>query len=687
MITFRQKCYKMNTANLTSNNNMTKKLIFALVACLLMTTLHGQSWRKLRKEAEQQFEQGNYAEAAENYAAAWEKKQKREELIYRAGEAYYLIRDYREAAQAYQRAMDAEYDDDPLLGLKYARALKQDGEYEEAIQAFREFSQNYTGQGKAILEEIIRTEIRGAELARSLAGQVDPDIEISHLGSGVNSDDKEFGPLPFSNNVLYFSSTMGGKARIYRSQKLEGRWQKAAIPENFPVIQGDHFAHGALTPDGSRFYFTICGSEGNFDNLKTRCEIYVIKRLSGTWSQPERLPNSINQDGTTSTQPFVVHQSGTEYLYFSSNRGGGRGGLDLWYTTRSLSTDNNNFSNPVNLGPTINTLGDEMSPFIDAGSSILYFASNGHTSVGGFDIFSSQGSATSWSIPENIGLPFNSSADDYYYVQKDDGTGGFFASNRIFAGEKLTTRHDDIFEFSTQRFQPILQASVFDRQTNQMLNNYTVTVYEIGANNQESLLFNRPFNEGTYSFELPPGGSYRVEVASPGYEPETYTVYANDPSVEVYGQSVFLENTGSDISEEPVYEEPEMPTEEPPVTNESGRRLLDPGGEIYTSRSMAPGDQYEFTTTAPRYAGTYYKVQFIALRKYNKNADTFPKVRPLGENLTTEYIIERNLNRLMIGPYFTEEAARLALQQVHDVGYPKAFLVRYEDGQRYGRVR
>ncbi len=665
---------------------MAKRITFLLLAGFLFSSLSAQSWRKLRRTAEEQFEQGNYAEAAENYEAAWQKKQKREELIYKAGEAYYTIRDYRNAAQAYQNVRD-QYDDYPLVGLKYARALKQDGQYDEAIQAFREFGQNYTGQGKAILEEIIRTEIRGAELGKQLSGQPDPDVRMQHLGSGINSDANEFAPLSFSSNILYFSSTMGGQARIFRSEQLEAGWDKASVPENFPVIQGDHYAHGALTPDGSRFYFTICGSDGDFNNLSTRCEIYVIKRLAGTWSQPERLSNTVNLDGTTSTQPFVVHEGPTEYLYFSSNRGGGRGGLDLWYTTRDLSTDNLKFTNPVNLGPTINTLGDEMAPYFDVSTNTMFFASNGHTSIGGFDIFRSQGSTTSWSVPENIGLPYNSSADDFYYVEKDDKTGGFLASNRIFAGEKLTTRHDDIFEFVTQSFQPVLQANVFDRETNQMLQNFTVTVYEMDANGQENLLFNRPFSQGNYTFDLPPGGTYRVEVASPGYEPQTYTVFANDPQVANYGQSVFLEKamgTGTDTT----YPEPPPTTQpEAPETGATGREVLDSGGEIYTSRGMAPGDQYEFTTTAPRYAGTYYKVQLVALRRYNQRTDTFNEVKAFGDNITSEYVIEKNINRILLGSYFSLEEARSALNQVQNNGWPKAFLVRYEDGQRYGRVR
>ncbi len=665
---------------------MAKKLILLVLGLGIIATLPAQSWKRLRKDADQLYQQGNYAEAAKVYEAAWQKKNKRTELIYKAGEAYYLIRDYGNAAAAFSNVKD-DLSDYPLVGLKYARSLKQDGKYEQAIQAFRGFIDQYTGQGKAILEEIVRNEIRGCELGMRLPQQPgELNVNIEHLGSGVNSDANEFAPLSFSNDVLYFSSTMGGKARIYRSQRQAGGgWSKAAIPENFPVIQDEHFSHGALSPDGSRFYFTICGSGGNFDNVSTRCEIFVIKRLSGAWSQPERLSANINAEGSTATQPFVLQRGGQEYLFFVSNRASGRGGLDIWYATRSLAANDNNFTLPVNLGPVINTLGDEMAPFVDVESGTLYFSSNGHVSIGGFDIFRSKGENTSWDIPENLGLPYNSSADDYYYVENEDGSGGYLASNRAFAGEKLSTLDDDIFSFATRRAQPKLQASVFDRSTSQMIDNFTVSIFEVQPDNSEDLLYNRPFTGGQYQFDLVPGKTFRVEVTAPGFEPSSYVILTTDDAMTNYGQSLFLDKVVTTPVQPtpPVISRPEIPVAPPVTTND---RMISPAGEEYTARGTSSRDNYEFVSSAARYRGVYYKVQLVALNRYNPQSSAFDSVKPYG-TIETEYVTAKRVYRILLGSFFSEAEAREALSKVHRSGYPRAYLVKYEDGQRYGMVK
>lgn len=665
---------------------MVKKTLFLLLGLSLIAgSVSGQSWRKLRKQAEQLEENGEYAQAADTYRQAWEKKKRKTELIYQAGENYLLIRNYRQAAQAYANVKD-DLDDYPLVGLKYARMLKQDGQYDRAISAFREFADAYTGDGKAILQDIIQTEIRGAELAKTMPPASQTDVELNLLGSGVNSNEDEFSPIAFPGNLLYYSSDMGGTTRIYRSRNTGGAWSKGEIPENFPVIQNGQYCHGSLSPDGERFYFTIC-EEGDFGNLQTRCEIYVIENRNNSWTQPQRLSDAINQEGVTATHPQVTYQGDVEILYFASNRGGGRGGMDLWYVTRNRQFADASFSQPVNLGPTINTLGDEMTPFYDSEEGNLYFASNGHPSLGGFDIFRSAGELMNWAVPENAGIPYNSSADDYYYSARPDQTGGFFASNRVYAGEKLSTIDDDIFAFMTEPEAITLEGNVFDRPSGEPLDLYSVSIIELTGDGNEQLLITEQFDTPNgYTFQVLPNRRFRVEVEAPGYQKNSYEFFTTDPNVYAYGQPLFLTPSSGmpdEDEDEGIITPPIIPDEDTTDTDfDTGEDEILP---TYTSRGTASFDNAEFTTNAPRYDGVYYKIQIIATKNFDENQPRFDGIREVGV-LQTEFLIDRGIYRVLLASYFSENEARTALNYARNAGFDTAFVVRYEDGQRYGRV-
>ena len=258
---------------------MVKKIILLSFGLLLLAGAGNAqkiSWKKQRKMADDLMEEGKLLEAAINYEKAWQKKQKNKELIFKAGEAYYLLKDYRQAAAAFQH-VKGENKDFPLVGLKYARSLKQDGQYDKAIKAFEDFGENYTGSGKAILEDILQTEIKGANLGKTMAQTPDRSINLVHLGNGVNTDADEFAPFPAGMNQLYLSSTMGGTARLYATTKSGTTWQKALIPSEFPLIQNGQYGNSAMSPDGERLFFTICSAESAPLHFNSRCEIFDIK--------------------------------------------------------------------------------------------------------------------------------------------------------------------------------------------------------------------------------------------------------------------------------------------------------------------------------------------------------------------------------------------------------------------------
>lgn len=663
---------------------MKKTIAFLTLVCLLSTGLHAQSWRKLSNTASQQLKQGNYAEAAENYEKAWQKKQKKTELIYNAGEAYYTLRDYRKAADAYQHVKD-QNDKFPLVGLKYARSLKQDGQYDKAMQEFKKFIDSYSGQGKPILEEIIQTEIKGCELGLDLASHPDRSIEITYPGLNINSKKAEFAPFPMSDDLLYFSSAQGDRARIYNSQRQGKAWTKASIPASFPVIQNGHYGNGSLTPNGERFYFTICNDNQAWNDLNTRCEIFVIKKTNSGWSQPERLPDYINMNGVTATHPYASQEGGQETLYFSSNREGGRGGMDIWYVTRDLGTDDLDFTFPVNLGPSVNTLGDEITPYFDSEEGMLYFASNGLVSIGGFDIFKTSGGETNWTVPENVGLPLNSSADDYFYVKSKSGFGGFFVSNRVFGGDKTDTRDADIFEFSIGGRRITLKANVYDRASGQLLADVNVYLYQVFDDGTENLLVNKTFPNGGYLFELLPNRTFRVEVVRDGYLSGTYQFSTNDPQTMTYGQPLTLDKLDMPGKDN----KPDFPDDKPVVKTDPKNKkptMDTTPGVTYTARGISDKDNLEYTTSAPKHDGTYYKIQLAALKSYDPSNSIFNSVKDMGR-IDTEELASKSMTRILLAEFFSADEAKTALKEVRrHRDFSNAYIVEYRDGSRFGKV-
>jgi hypothetical protein len=181
-----------------------------------------------------------------------------------------------------------------------------------------------------------------------------------------------------------------------------------------------------------------------------RCEIYRSERMKeGGWAAAERLPNPINSNSYTTTQPNLEWQqsSGSEWLYFCSDRPGGQGNMDIWRV--ELKNDLTECE-PYNLGTPINSIDAEATPYFDDKTKRLYFSSRWHFGLGGFDIFYSEYQAEgTWTEPINLGIPFNSAANDLYYVVNKDDTSGYIASNR--AGSRSLTKEsccNDIYRYA-----------------------------------------------------------------------------------------------------------------------------------------------------------------------------------------------------------------------------------------------
>jgi len=499
-------------------------ILRALPVFLFPFALLAQDATPVALLADEMITAGKIGEAAAQYEQAARLNANDPALLYKAAEAYYRVRDYRKASDCYAEVKE-EYERYELAGLRYARALKQSGQYAASMEAFREFARRYKGARKAQIVGVVSNEIKGCELALELAEQqVSPVLPaaVNILPTEVNSKENEFAPVSFSDNLLYFSTLAQGQVQFMRSQRKAGVWQSPTPAAGLPESVTARFGNGAFSPNGKRFYCTQCdeaptGERGG-NGLRTRCNLFLLRRQTdGSWSEPERLRDYINIPDHTATHPFVVEDRGREMLFFASDREGGFGGLDIYLCERPLDSDDLDFSFPQNLGNTVNTAGDDVTPFFDPASQTLWFSSNSHISIGGLDVFKSVRSAGKWSKPENAGTPVNSSADDFFLTMKKGG-GGFFVSNRRFEA-KTSTRDEDIFEFSPKEAPVTLTGSVLERSNSQAIADCMVALYESDAGNADARLLEvRPSVDGSFRFSVVPQHQYRIEVTKEGFK-------------------------------------------------------------------------------------------------------------------------------------------------------------------------
>ena len=241
-----------------------------------------------------------------------------------------------------------------------------------------------------------------------------------NMGPAINSPDDEYLPtLTADGRTLLFTryNRPSMAEDFYYSRLIDGKWSKAVRMAE-PLNSDDNEGAGCISQDGRILYFTACGRPDGAG----RCDLYISYRKAGGWSQPQNLGPAVNTSGWES-QPCLSIDGQT--LYFVSDRKDGYGGMDIWRSTLVEGR----WSKPVNMGPGINTKGDEKSPFISFDNQTLYFSSNGYVGMGGMDLFVCRRTGdTTWSEPQNLGYPINTRGDESSLIVSPDGRTAIFSS-------------------------------------------------------------------------------------------------------------------------------------------------------------------------------------------------------------------------------------------------------------------
>lgn len=340
-------------------------------------------------------------------------------------------------------------------------------------------------------------------------------IEISNLGKIINTDGDEYvnylttdvDYIMFTRRMELLNSDDGRryKENLFHANYTDSVWNKPSLI-NQRWMKDLNMGSLNLSADGRQMYLTGCYWPGS----KGSCDIYMSQKIGDTWELPSSFEKGLNTSGWES-QPTISADG--QRLYFASKRSGGKGGSDIWM---SVKLKNNSWSPPVNLGDSINTSGDEMSPVIHADGRTLYFSSNGHMGVGGMDLFLSRKDETGiWSAAKNLGVPINTEKNEINIFLSLDGKKSWISSDRKGGqGNFDIWMFDNVEEIIPQKI-AYISGVVVDEITHKPLNAKVevsnLTTLEV-VNSTESDSIN-----GSFLIILFPGIDYAFNISKPGY--------------------------------------------------------------------------------------------------------------------------------------------------------------------------
>ncbi|MDR1783762.1 MAG: OmpA family protein [Dysgonamonadaceae bacterium] len=457
-------------------------------------------------DAVEKEERGEYYAASQIYRKVYsktssKKKYLRGSIAFHLAECYRLTGNTQQALGAYSNAIRYQYEDSSAI-FKSAQLLHKLGRYADAKKKYAEFLDSVPDH------LLSKNGIEGCDSA--LVWKASPTKYSVKKEDKFNSRYSEFSPILIGEKFdqMVFTSSRKDTAAYTKSdvtgfrnndfytvkQDEKGQWLKPEKIESEINTEFDEGA-GSITPDGSAMYYTYCAEE---DGLPRTADIYKSSRSDAKWSAGHKV--EIFKDTLSLAAHPAVGVDG--YLYFVSDVKGGYGGKDIW----RVPLDKVGQTAPENLGPQINTAGDEMFPYMRS-DSVLYFSSDGLPGMGGLDIFKATYSDSLGWKAENMKSPINSAGDDFGIVFEGIAEKGFFSSNR-----NDSRGADHIFSFVYPPVYVYIEGWVLDRDE-ELIDNAAVRMVGKDGSNQRFIVR----ADGTYTAELVRGMDYVLMGSAPGY--------------------------------------------------------------------------------------------------------------------------------------------------------------------------
>lgn len=483
-----------------------KLLSFVLFLLASISIQAQEELNKYTKKADPLYEAQNYFAAIDEYKAAYSKtkdKAQKAEITFRMAKCYYETKQMKRAIRYFGKCVSYKYaEENPIVYLMLGEANKSIGNYEDALVHFNSY------------KEAEPTDKRGANGAKScqlsIKWKSEPQrYKVTNMAM-LNSKYHDVAPAYSSKkfNKIVFSSSRTGSQGESESEKTgqatpdlyfteldrKGKWSKpSTAPFETNINTKESEGGPAFDSRRSTLYFTKCEIPGK--KGVGYCYIYSARKQGAAgYGEAAKV---LDVDSVNVAHPSVSADSKT--IYFAAKLEGGYGGYDIWkaeYNRREKK-----FVNPENLGPQVNTSANEMYPFIHTDGT-LYFSSNGHMGMGGYDIFKVEVADGGWGPVVNMKSPINSEGDDVSIIFEDQKERGFLSSSRDGGKGNL-----DIYSFVLPKLVFAVQGVVKDMETKEVLPNSTVKLVGSDGNTLEVTTD----DAGAYSFEkLTPNTNYTL---------------------------------------------------------------------------------------------------------------------------------------------------------------------------------
>lgn len=446
----------MNIYIKIANNKLTRNTLRIAVLIVLVSSSAYAQTKNLAyfKNAEKLYNTGDYFSAAKNYEyfLGFEALPKDQAIantayvaklsksngsynadlaLYRLVESYHLLPSYSKAELYAKKAVSQlPFNTYPLAAFWYASALKANGKLAESRTQFTQFIKNYSKKDDYLAKAY--QELKSLDF-------IEKESQIQHTDSitveiipfsaeaayGLNQG-------PAANSIMFTSTSKNEKTENrteYQTNIYQATVAEGSLINKMPIVFSSEvdlqqYGEAVINKDNSYLFFT--GSTGVPGIAPS--SIYKSKREGDKWGAPVLVEGGVNTRGSSSRQPMLSPDG--RYLYFSSNRPGGKGKFDIWVSSLDSTY---NPTNTINAGELINTSDDESSPFYHGKSQHLFFSSKGKIGMGGFDIYQAEGAPGNWQHVTNFGSPYNSERDDLYFFSPqnvNDNKEAYFSSNR-----------------------------------------------------------------------------------------------------------------------------------------------------------------------------------------------------------------------------------------------------------------